>query len=59
MKLIEVIIVPKIIGFNEPNFEIMKPEVGPKTKKTKAKGNCMLPVLIASAPNPSGSGIPN
>ena len=52
MKLIVIIIVPNIIGFNEPNFEIMKPEVGPKIRKTNAKGNWILPVLIASAPKP-------
>lgn len=56
MKLIVIIIVPNIIGFNEPNFEIMKPDVGPKIRKTNAKGNCILPVLIASAPKPRGSG---
>lgn len=33
------IIVPNIIGFSDPNFDIIKPEVGPKIKNTKANGN--------------------
>lgn len=51
MKLIVIIIVPKIIGFNEPNFEIMKPEVGTEIRKTNAKGNCILPVLMHQLQN--------
>jgi hypothetical protein len=34
-----VIIVPNIIGLSDPNFDIMKPEVGPKIKNIKANGN--------------------
>jgi hypothetical protein len=30
---------PNIIGLSDPNFDIMKPEVGPKTKNIKANGN--------------------
>ena len=49
-----VIKAPSIIGFNEPNFDTINPEVGPKTKSIMANGNCTLPVLIASSPNPIG-----
>jgi hypothetical protein len=34
-----VIIVPNIIGLSDPNFDIMKPEVGQKIKNIKANGN--------------------
>ena len=56
MKPIVVIKVPKMIGFNEPNFDTMKPEVGPKINNTIAKGSCTFPALMASSPNPIGSG---
>ena len=51
-----VIKAPSIIGFNEPNFDTIKPEVGPKIKSTMANGSCTFPVLIASSPNPIGPG---
>lgn len=51
-----VIQVPNIIGFNEPNFDTIYPEVGPNINSTMAKGSCTFPVLIASSPNPTGSG---
>lgn len=51
-----VIKVPNIIGFNEPNLDIINPEVGPNTRSIKANGSCTFPVLIASSPNPAGSG---
>ena len=53
-KLIAVITEPAIIGFRDPNLDIIKPEKAPNTKSTKANGNCTLPVLIASSPKPSG-----
>jgi hypothetical protein len=56
MKPAVVIKVPKMIGLNEPNLEIMKPEVGPKINSTIANGSCALPALMASSPNPTGSG---
>lgn len=34
-----VIIVPNIIGFSDPNFDIIKAEAGPNTKNIKANGN--------------------
>jgi len=33
------IIVSIVIGLNDPNFEIIKPEVGPNTRSTRANGN--------------------
>ena len=39
-----VIQVPNIIGFNEPNFDTIYPEVGPNINSTMAKGNCTFPV---------------
>src|SRR4030095_2365156 len=45
---------PAIIGFSDPNFDIMKPEEAPKTRSTTANGNCTSPVLITSSPKPSG-----
>jgi len=56
MKAALVIKAPNIIGFNEPNFDTIKPEVGPKTRSIMANGSCTLPVLIASSPNPIGPG---
>ena len=56
MKPAVVIKVPKMIGLNEPNLETMKPEVGPKINSTIANGSCTLPALMASSPNPTGSG---
>ena len=56
MKPAVVIMVPKMIGFNEPNFDTMNPEVGPKIKSTMANGSCTFPALMASSPKPSGSG---
>ena len=53
-KLIAVTTEPAIIGFSDPNFDIMKPEEAPKTRSTIANGNCTSPVLIASSPKPSG-----
>lgn len=50
-------IVPKIIGLMEPIFDMIKPEVGPKTNKTMANGSCIMPVLIAFSPNPIGWGL--
>ena len=38
-----VIQAPSIIGFNEPNFDIIKPEVGPNIKSTMANGSCTFP----------------
>jgi hypothetical protein len=45
-----------MIGFNEPNFDTMKPEVGPKINNTIANGSCTFPAVMASSPNPTGSG---
>lgn len=56
MKAAAVIQAPSMIGFNEPSFETMNPEVGPNTRSTKANGSCTFPVLIASSPNPTGPG---
>ena len=52
----EVMDVPAMTGFIDPSFEIIKPDVGPNIKSIIANGNCMLPVVIASSPNPSGGG---
>ena len=30
---------PKIIGFRDPNLDMMNPDVGPNIKSTIAKGN--------------------
>ena len=49
--------VPIIIGFIDPSFEMINPEVGPNIKRTIAKGSWILPVLIAFSPNPIGSGL--
>jgi hypothetical protein len=54
MKLIAVITEPAIIGFSDPNFDIMKPEEAPKNRSTTANGSCTSPVLIASSPKPRG-----
>ena len=45
-----------MMGFIDPSFEIIKPDVGPNIKSIIANGNCTLPVVIASSPNPSGGG---
>ena len=50
-------IAPKIIGLMEPIFEIMNPDVGPKTNKTMANGSCIMPVVIAFSSNPIGAGL--
>ena len=50
-------IAPKIIGLMEPIFDMINPEVGPKTNKTMANGSCIIPVLIAFSPNPIGCGV--
>jgi hypothetical protein len=50
----EVMDAPAMTGFIDPSFDIIKPDVGPNTKSITANGNCMLPVLLASSPNPSG-----
>ena len=39
MNLPLVIKAPSIIGFNEPNFDTINPEVGPKTKIIMANGS--------------------
>lgn len=57
IKAAAVIQAPSIIGFNEPNFDTIKPEVGPNIKSTMANGSCTFPVLIASSPNPTGPGL--
>ena len=56
IKAAAVMQVPSIIGFKEPNFDTINPEVGPNINSTTAKGNCTFPVLIASSPNPTGPG---
>ena len=48
---------PKIIGFKEPNLDIIIPDVGPNNKSTIAKGNWTLPVSIAFSPKPTGIGV--
>ena len=47
---------PKIIGFIDPNLDMMIPDVGPNNKSTIAKGNWTFPVSIAFSPNPTGIG---
>ena len=42
-KLIAVITEPAIIGFSDPNFDIMKPEEAPKNRSTTANGSCTSP----------------
>ena len=49
-------IAPAMTGFIDPSLDIIKPDVGPKTKSIIANGNCMLPGRIASSPKPSGAG---
>ena len=56
MKAAAVMIAPNMIGFSEPNFETINPEVGPNIKSTIANGSCTFPVLMASSPNPIGPG---
>jgi hypothetical protein len=38
MKPIEVIIVPAMVGFADPTFDIMKPDVGPNNNIIIANG---------------------
>ncbi len=52
----EVMDAPAMTGFIDPSLDIIKPDVGPNTKSITANGNCKLPVLTASSPNPSGGG---
>ena len=48
---------PKIMGFRDPNLDIMIPDVGPNNKSTIAKGNWTLPVSMAFSPKPIGIGV--
>ena len=48
---------PKIIGFKDPNLDMMIPDVGPNNKSTIAKGNWTLPVSMAFSPKPIGIGV--
>ncbi len=56
MKPIEVIIVPAIVGFSDPNLDIMKPDVIPNNNIITAKGNCIFAAFAAPCANPIGSG---
>ena len=49
MKAAAVINAPSIIGFNEPNFDTINPDVGPNIRSIMANGSCTFPVLIASS----------
>ena len=57
MKPQVVSIEPKIMGFSEPNLDIMIPDVGPNIKSMIAKGSWILPVSTELSPNPMGSGL--
>ena len=54
---IVLIILPNMIGFVEPSFETIKPDVGPKISNTMANGSWTLLVIKGSSPNPSGEGL--
>ena len=45
------------MGFVEPNFDIIRPDAGPNTSNTSAKGNSTFVALIAFSPNPRGAGL--
>ena len=44
------------MGFIEPSFDIIKPDVGPKINNIIANGSCTFPVFRAFSPNPTGLG---
>jgi hypothetical protein len=56
MKPFEVIIVPAMVGFADPTFDIMKPDVGPNNNIIIANGNSIFAAFTAFPANPSGSG---
>jgi hypothetical protein len=45
----EVMHAPAMKGFIDPSFDIIKPDVGPNTRRISSNGNCILPVLTASS----------
>jgi hypothetical protein len=43
---------PMIVTLGEPNFEIIKPDVGPKISDVIENGSCIFAAVTALPPNP-------